>query len=380
MNTALTDNQRLPLELVYERHRPLVQVDRDVSIRLRVAKGQLPSSLGDLVPTLTYLISDPDIEVRREAIKTLSDAPETELSQVLSGPQSSRLLEILAQKLTASAALVAIALNSKTVVSTLVDLAGRGDAQVCDVIGRNAQRALDNPSIIEALFFNPLAPQGSVQNLMELAVREGLPLDHMPGFVEIREDLLGQVASGQSAAPLALTDIDFLNVVELATNANDGQVTGGKAFEEQEEVKRSLQAMIMNMSVAEKIRLALIGDANARKLLIRDPKKMVSLAVLKSPRLTDGEIRLFAANKNVADEVISSISRNRTWTRDYMVRKALVMNPKTKLTAAMGFMRTLIAKDIKSVSKSREVSTVVARAAKTLLEKIEMGKKKKKKK
>ena len=370
---------RLSLEDVVPRHRPLVDGSRGADIRLRVAKGLLPSSLEDLIPTLTYLLRDDDATVREAAAKTLRESPEEEVGQVLTASGNQTLLDALAETLKAPSALIAIALNNNTSIKTLVALAGRGQTKVCDVIGRNAERALRYPDIIEALFFNPNAPQGVVQNLLELAVREGLPLDHMPGFNEIKQALLGGSAATTATSGAPLNDIDFLSAVELAADSKDGQVAGGEAFEEQEEVKRSLQAMILQMSVAQKIRLALVGDANARKLLIRDPKKMVSLAVLKSPRLTDGEIRIYATNKTVADEVISTIARNRTWTRDYAVRKALVMNPKTSLQLAMGFLRTLTAKDIKAVSKSREVSGTMARSAKQYLTKLEAKKKKKKK-
>ena len=64
---------RLSLEDVVPRHRPLVDGSRGADIRLRVAKGLLPSSLEDLIPTLTYLLRDDDATVREAAAKTLRE-------------------------------------------------------------------------------------------------------------------------------------------------------------------------------------------------------------------------------------------------------------------------------------------------------------------
>ncbi len=367
------------LSSVVPQHHGFVDRAKPAALRLRIAKGLLPASFDDLLPTLAYLMHDPEAEVRAAAAETVGTYPADEVERVLRATTDVQLLDTVARRVKQGDAARHAALNKGAHNDTLVWLAGHGDTAICDIVGRNAERALLHPAIIEALFFNPKAPQGVVQNLLELAVREDLPLDHMPGYTEVRAALLGERGATDDEEVAPLDDIEFLSAMDMVVDYDNDQVAGGEAFDEQEETNRSLQAMIMNMSVAQKIRLALVGDANARKLLIRDPKKMVSLAVLKSPRLTEGEIRKFAANKTVADEVISHISRNRTWTRDYGVRKALVMNPKTPLSIAMGFMRSLTKKDIKSVSKSREVTGTIARAAKQTISKMEQAARRRKK-
>ncbi len=369
----------VPLSSVTEAHHPFVDTTRPAALRLNVAKGLLPARFDDLVPTLAFLLHDPEATVRAAAETTLSTAPDDEVDRVVQAATDVAVLDTLARRLPICAATRAVALNRHSRDETLVHLAGSGDRTICEIVGRNAERALQSPAMIEALFFNPKAPQGVVQNLLELAVRHEVPLDHMPGFREIRAALLGEHGAEEDDGLIPLDDIDFLSAVDMALDHDADLVGGGEAHEEKEEINRSLQARIGSMSVAQKVRLALVGDATARKLLVRDPKKMVASAVLKSPRLTEGEVRNFATNKSLGDEIIKEIARNKKWTRDYAVRKALIMNPKTPLSIAMTLLRTLSLRDIGVVSKSREVTGAVARLAKSHIEKIEQSKRRKKK-
>lgn len=378
---TLTTRSSVPVEALVEPHRPLVDASRPLPIRLRVAKGLLPAAIADLVPTVAFLTHATEPEVAAAAKETLAGMPEDEMVTVARGKLHPAVLDTLAHALpNAHPAQVEITVNREVADATLVYLAGAGTGRVCEQIARNAVRCLGEPAIIEALYFNPKAPPGQVQNLIEFAVREGLDLDHIPGYVETRAAILGE--RGAEDDGKGLSDIEFLTALAMAVGKE------GLSREEQERLEKgedileegdeevsskSLQALILQMSVSQKIRLSLVGDANARKLLIRDPKKMVSLAVLKSPRLTDGEVRMFAQNKALAEEILTQICRNRSWTRDYGIRKSLVLNPKTPMPLAMGFLRTLNAKDIKEVSKSREVSGVIARTAKRILDQAEMA-------
>lgn len=383
---TLSTRSAVPVEALVEQHRPLVDPSRPLPIRLRVAKGLLPAAIADLVPTVAFLTHAAEPEVAAAAKETLAGMPEAEMLTVARGKLHPAVLDTLAHALpNAHPAQLEITVNREVADATLVYLAGAGNGRVCEQIARNSVRCLGEPAIIEALYFNPKAPPGQVQNLIEFAVREGLDLDHIPGYVETRAAILGE--RGAEDDGKGLSDIEFLTALAMAVGKEGLSREEQERLEQGEDIleegdeegsSKSLQALILKMSVSQKIRLALVGDANARKLLIRDPKKMVSLAVLKSPRLTDGEVRMFAQNKALAEEILTQICRNRSWTRDYGIRKSLVLNPKTPMPLSMGFLRTLNAKDIKEVSKSRDVSGVIARTAKRILDQAEMARRGKK--
>ena len=375
--SAFRSGDRVPIESLHAQHQKLVGPDRPSELRLRVARGLLPAAVEDLIPTICYLARDPSQAVRSAARQTLSSFPEDQLMPVVQATTNVAVIDTLARSLSVGSPMIPeLAVNAHTHNATLVHLAGSGNRETCDVLGQSAARTLAHTPIIEALFFNPRASQSTVQNLLELAVRENVDLDHMPGFRETKAALFGNKRDRDESTGLG--EVEFLSVMQASFD--DGAKAEGKAEEKEEEGKNvSLQTAILSMSVAQKIRLAVTGDANARKLLIRDPKKMVSLAVLKSPRLTDGEVRKFAARKDLAEDVVTMIARNRAWTRDYTIRKYLTFNPKLPFSVAVGFLRALIEADVKKLSKDRDAQPMIRRAAKQILEKKEKAKKKKKK-
>ncbi len=57
-----------------------------------------------------------------------------------------------------------------------------------------------------------------------------------------------------------------------------------------EETDLSKYQELQEMAVSEKIKMALTGDKEWRTLLIRESNKQVHTAVLKNPRITEGEV------------------------------------------------------------------------------------------
>jgi hypothetical protein len=110
------------------------------------------------------------------------------------------------------------------------------------------------------------------------------------------------------------------------------------------------------MTVAEKMDLARTAAKEARTILLRDSNKLVQLAVIESPKITESEIIAIANNKQVNDEVLRVIAMNREWLRNYQIRLALVNNPKTPLPIAMAQITYLNQKDIKALSKSKGIA------------------------
>ena len=129
----------------------------------------------------------------------------------------------------------------------------------------------------------------------------------------------------------------------------------------------SLYNRIQQMSVTEMVQLASMGTKEARNLLIRNPNRSIVQAVLNSPKITDEEIISFAGNKNLSKEVPFVISNKKEYTKNYMVKAALVNNPKTPLHTAIKFLRHLLPKDLRNVSKSKNVPTVLAKKALKML-------------
>ena len=131
---------------------------------------------------------------------------------------------------------------------------------------------------------------------------------------------------------------------------------------------RILYAQILTMSIAEKLKLALRGNKDARTILIRDASKLIRRFVMQNPRLSDAEVIAIARNRSSDDELLRVIVERREWMRNYQVRLALVTNPKTPLAVALRQLPTLGERDLRMLAKSRNVpQTVVAQARRLVL-------------
>lgn len=121
------------------------------------------------------------------------------------------------------------------------------------------------------------------------------------------------------------------------------------------------------MGISEKIKMALTGDKEWRKILIKDPNKLVSSGVLKNPRITDGEVLAILKSGVQNDETMRIICGNREWVKSYQMRKALIENPKTPLANALRYLSTMNDKDISGYAKSRNISSVISTQAKRMV-------------
>jgi len=134
---------------------------------------------------------------------------------------------------------------------------------------------------------------------------------------------------------------------------------------------------IKNMDVKGRIQLALKGNKEERSILIRDGTKVVALAVLEAPKLSDGEVERFASQKNVLEAVLRQIPLKRRFMKNYIVVRNLVANPRTPLDIGLGLMKNLLAQDLKNIANNKDVSETIRKLAlKMYKQKMESANKK----
>ena len=123
---------------------------------------------------------------------------------------------------------------------------------------------------------------------------------------------------------------------------------------------------INRMGISERVRLALTGSKTERLVLIKDPNKLVQAAVLDSPKMADDEVLIHVRNLSLPGEIIGKIANNREWTKNYTIILALVENPKTPVSRAIGFVKQLHDRDLKLLARDRNVSPVIRNLAQNL--------------
>ena len=146
-------------------------------------------------------------------------------------------------------------------------------------------------------------------------------------------------------------------------NLDDTQDAG------EEETKKLLSLM----TVLERLKLAMRGTREQRAALVRDPNKMVAVAVLSSPKVTEPEIEAFSKMTTVTEEVLRIIGANRVWTRNYGVALGLARNPKTPTGIALQFVQRLNERDMKQIASDRNVPEPVRLAVRKFLIKSQKG-------
>src|SRR6185436_20832713 len=110
------------------------------------------------------------------------------------------------------------------------------------------------------------------------------------------------------------------------------------------------------------------GNAYCRSNLIRDSNKMVALAVIRSPLITDTEVVRYSGNRQIAEDVIRYIANQRDFTKMYQVRLNLAQNPKCPLGFSLRFLSSLHNEDVKALSKSKNIPSALAVAARKLVQ------------
>ena len=121
----------------------------------------------------------------------------------------------------------------------------------------------------------------------------------------------------------------------------------------------TVQQKIASMIIAQRMSLAMKGTREERSLLIRDPNKIVAVAVLSSPKVTEQEVEAIAKMASLSDEILRIIANTRAWSKSYAITLALVKNPKTPLALSMNMLSRLNEKDVRMLSTDRNVPDVL---------------------
>jgi hypothetical protein len=136
-----------------------------------------------------------------------------------------------------------------------------------------------------------------------------------------------------------------------------------KVFLSAEEQRGSALQKISKLDIKGRIQLGMKGTKEERSLLIRDGTKVVALAVLESPKITDSEVEKFANQKNVLEAVLRGISMKRRFIKQYAILRNLTFNPRTPIDVSMALIKHLLVQDLRSLTGNKEVSDTVRKLA-----------------
>ncbi len=282
----------------------------------------------------------------------------------------------------------AVVLNNKTSDQAIAGLASStSDPTLLDMIVLNQQRLVRFPKIIDAILANSdrsaeaerraretrreffEKERGAQQIAQELRSRGNSAAAEFFESADLSEGLSVEDA-WLIAQHIEVSDADVDDswlpserYEELKPETREEREANYKRVVEFEQLELgavpdervSLIRRIMFMNARDRMKLAMKGDREARSILIRDSNRVVAVAVIHNPRVTDQEVENIAAMRTVTDEVLRVISLNRTWARSYPIIHNLVRNPRTPIPTVLSTLPRIRTKDLKNLSQNRNV-------------------------
>ena len=385
-----------------EQHVQAIGPNSTAQMRMVAAKGLLPLSPGAMIAVCFVLQGDPNKKIRQQAMDTASSIPIEKLLPTVSMNSHPKVLEFLVECRKAEPALLERVLGVRVANDRTVRLiASNADVNVLEQLVRNQERLLIDPDIFLVMNENSNLTEnqrGRVESFLRL--HKCLPEAEQPEApiqialddaakleAEIEAALMGAPSPSTfdpgKGASLEMFDLDEVEgssagIGEFEFSLAENDIDFGwslmneeaKTAEEQsEEGYISVEQKIALLTVGQKIKLAYSGNAQVRKVLLRDANKMVAGSVVKSGRMNDSEILSAAGNRNLPAEIIGEIARNKESIRRYPVKVALVNNSKTPVPIAMSFIKELHKSDLKMLLTNKNVPAVVSTAALRLFKK-----------
>ena len=341
------------------------RVPRD--LRLMAAQGALPLGPIDLADLLEFLLHDVDQEIRDCASASLLTIA-ADVMLALARDRSSLpglLAWILIHR--EEREVQEVVLQNTTLPDEAIEArASTLPEELAELVVINQVRLLRRTSLLEALEQNQNLSKDQRRRLREL--RESFHIGAQPEPAAAAPPPAASLATPATEEPEE----------EPPPPATDAEAVARYlgAEEQQDNEKVSAVQRLYRQNTAQKMISALKGTREDRAILVRDPNRLVSSAVLGSPKLTDVEIESFAGMKSLSDEVLRRIGNHKEWTKRYGVISNLVKNPRTPLGISIGLVSRLNPRDIKGLAVDRNVPEVIRKQAQKFLKGSQDTKKK----
>lgn len=371
--------------------------------QVAAARGILPLPEADLLEVLVNFARSDDKELAEHAEASLGTQDDSMLgSALVTETVPETVLAYFAERPSVSAKThEAVLRNPRTPPAAIAKFARQTkNGNLLELLSFNQQLLIQTPSVLEAILGNefrtPEADRRASETKREFFEKER-------GTQQIANELRaqGKEAAAQfiensefgqdlDAAGMDIDDALFLaSMIEATDDETDDSWLGLEYIEEfYEETEEQRQAIvdkilgemkvegvdmpserisilnrILKMGMKDRVKLAMKGDREARNILIRDPNRIVSQAVVQNPRITEQEIEKIAAMRSVPEDVLRKIANDRQWARSYTVVHNLARNPRTPVANVMNILSRLQLRDLAALSKNKNISDAVRRQA-----------------
>ena len=355
--------------------RKILDPSTPAPLRQMAAKGLAPGlKPADSLTVVALLAESTDEALATVARATLEKLPAPLLNGALAGDLAPGVLAVIAPRYALNVAVMEkILAHPAMPPAAVAEVAAAASEAVAELVATNEQRLLANPAIIEKLYMNKATRMSTADRILELAVRNNVELPGIPAYREAATAIGMELISEPSPEPTP-DDVLFKETDAAAAQATvDAAREDTHRLDEQtgeevvEEKFLPLHAQLAQMTISQKIRRAMLGNAAERLLLVRDPNRLVAQAAIRSPSLQENEVVRISSSRNVSEDVLRIIALDREWTRSHQIKLNLVSNPRTPFAFAAKLLPHLREHELKSLAKSKNVPGAVVTAARQQL-------------
>jgi hypothetical protein len=364
---------------------------------LAASRGILPLPQIDLLELLVHLAKNGEPQIAANAQTSIENRDKDSILTILDSSETApSILGYFAESENTLPEFQQTALsNAKTPDTAIAKLARQTkNGELLELISLNQQRLIRVPTIIDAIIANPFRTAEAERRAAETR-REFFEKER--GAQQIAEELRarGKEAAAELFEQAETIDLAIEDAILLAEHIEvpDAEINDSwlsleyieEFYEETPEEREaivnkilgdikledndvsaervSMVSRILKMTMKDRVKLAQKGDREARTILIRDPNRIVSQAVINNPRITEQEIEKIAAMRVVPEDVLRQIAINRAWARNYSIMHNLARNPRTPLGNVVSILTRLQLRDLDAISKNRNVSEAVRKQA-----------------
>ena len=313
-------------------------------LKVLAAQGILPLPLADLVTLQVRLTEDDDRFIAESARSSLATIEARVVSGHLEAEATPEVLAWFARSRRDSQLLEAIVRRRDVPRSILAEIAGAASVDLQEALLLRQDAIVEHPAILDELDKNPY--------LSTYARRR---------ILEYREHLLPRAAAGapgpaleafQPEAGLDAGDLEEIDRVrELPAG---GEVDRRSGLSEHQ---------IRSLPVPIRLKLSRGASRSLRNILIKDINTNVAISTLHYSAFNEDEIEHLASSRSVIDDVLMLLAKKREWVSRYNVCVNLTKNPRVPISTAVQLVNRLGVRDLKILSKDRNVPDAVRNAA-----------------
>ena len=344
-------------------------------LQMMAAKGIVPGLRPEgILSVLVLLSTASSVEVATQALQTLTNLPEPVLNGALDADLPGAVLMSLCVSYVDRMDVLERLINKPRLpIEAVEHLAEQGNELTVELVSTNEERILAEPQLIELIYMNEKSRMSTANRLIELAVRNDIECSGIPAWKEVALAIQGELIAEPSEEALP-ADVAFWEHQDLAqklTREGDEEDAYIETQEGEEELKNQFKPLfqqLAEMSVAERIRTAMLGTREQRLMLIREQNKVVATAAARSPLLKENEVALITRNRGVVVDVLRVIALTPEWMKSYQVKRNLVHNPKTPVALASRLVTQMREADLRRLARNKNVSGAVRTAARRHLD------------